>query len=359
MKKNLYILHENGAPRHFESIHYLNERKKYYDKIVELEFSIIRQLGKGILKGKPEFIFRAIRNLLLMVYFIFTKKKKIIIGAAPYDIFVLYLILLKKRHELVYYSSWPYWNKANFPKKVYFKFQFKLWDSFLTNIKVVGVTDKVGNSLRKYSNDITIIPHCINPSIFKPDNTRKKNDKIRIIFVGRLIPEKGIELILNLANKISGSMNNIEWWFVGDGSLKDKVIEASNTNPSVKYFGKVNNQIELAEIYKQCNIVILPSIPNGKWEELFGIVLIEAMACGLVPIASDNIGPKSIIRNNYDGFLVEGVSEGNFEKIIKSIMQNHTKLDEISVQSIAKVKSLYTVEITSEKWSKVLGINEY
>ncbi|MEY8343895.1 glycosyltransferase family 4 protein [Niallia circulans] len=356
MKLNLYILHQYGAPRHFESLYYMNDQNEKFDKIISTEFTFARQLINSIRRKDRELFKRALKNFYYFFFFLFTKNKSIVIGAAPYDIFIVYLSILSKRHKVIYYSSWPYWDKTNYPNKVFFKWQFKLWEKFLNNAKIVGVTNKVKTELEQYSNDITVIPHCINPNVFNSISKLKEKNKVKILYVGRIVEAKGISLILDLirSNSVQG---NVEWLFVGKGEMSDEITSLQKENSSIKFLGQVNTQTELAEIYKKCDILLLPSIPNKKWEELFGIVLIEAMACGVVPISSKCVGPQTIITNGYDGYLFDINNPGKMKEIINSLIKDKAKFISLAKNAECTVKEKYTVEVNSKLWEKVFSTN--
>ncbi|RYL93935.1 glycosyltransferase family 4 protein [Sporolactobacillus sp. THM19-2] len=353
MRKKIYILHQTGAPRHFESLFYMNKKNRKYNDVVQVEFNIIRKLGKGLLTFKLGYIKKAVMNLFYLVNFLFTKNKTIIVGIAPYDIFIIYMLILKKKHKLIYYSSWPYWNLTKYPKRIFFKSQVHMWQVFLKDIKVVAVTDKVKKGLSQYTSNITVIPHCINPSIFNGNTANKINSSLRFLFVGRITESKGINIIIDIIENDRNSKYN-EWWFVGEGNLSNKIRLICDRRKNCKYFGKISEQNKLAQIYKQCDVLLLPSIPQKNWEELFGIVLIEAMACKVVPISSSGVGPSTIIRNQVDGLLLKSVDSISLKKAIISIVSDPKKLEFMQHNAYQRVMSNYSINITSQLWAKVL-----
>ncbi|RUS45286.1 glycosyltransferase family 4 protein [Cohnella sp. AR92] len=353
MKSKLYILHESGAPRHFEALFFLNKNDVHYDEIISSEFSVTKQLIKSFLKQRPRLFFRALRNLRIILYFLFTRDKEIIIGAAPYDWFIYYLCIIKRRHKVIYYSSWPYWDFSKYPKKIFFRSQKKKWEQFLKDIRVVAVTEHVKKGLQQYTRHITVIPHCINEQIFKP-STHKSNESLRILYVGRLVEEKGLNILFNLIGKFKGR-SDIEWWFVGDGPLRNQVESLSSDYSTVRYLGHTSKQNELAVIYNQCHVLVLPSLQSKTWEELFGIVLIEAMACGTVPISTDSIGPKSIIKSAEDGFIISSNDiERMLGKCIESCANDRKLLSNMSMNAVNSVKRKYTISETAKLWKNVL-----
>ncbi|WP_181394752.1 glycosyltransferase family 4 protein [Paenibacillus cellulosilyticus] len=288
-----------------------------------------------------------------MVYLLFSRNKTIIVGAAPYDSFIYYLYLLKKNNEIIYYSSWPYWDYSKYPKKLRYWGQLLLWKKFLANVQVVGVTEKVTQGLSQFTPRSIVIPHCINSEVFTPAEVREKAP-FRIIYVGRLIEEKGIDLILQIMNEWKGD-NRFEWIFVGDGPYRDKIQALADQDANVTYYGQIKDPARLAQLYNQSHLLFLPSQTISIWEELFGIVLIEAMACGVVPLSSNAIGPKTIIDHDKDGYLVAPDDIQSMKNLIAELAADSNKFDEMSRRAQEKVSLRYTISITSQLWWQTLS----
>ena len=126
----------------------------------------------------------------------------------------------------------------------------------------------------------------------KLTESRKKNS---FIYLGRLLPQKGIEEMLRFFEKNKHYTLSI----IGQGKLSSKVSQASQKNSNITYkpfianIGKVINEIGTHEF------MLLNSKKTKKWEELFGLVVIEAMSQGTIPVAADHSGPKEIINNSF------------------------------------------------------------
>ncbi|QKI88677.1 glycosyltransferase family 4 protein [Thiomicrorhabdus xiamenensis] len=108
-----------------------------------------------------------------------------------------------------------------------------------------------------------------------------------LLYVGRVAPEKNIQAFLDL--DIPGTKI-----VVGDGP---QLFELQTTYPQVKFLGKKKG-IALARCYAAADVFVFPSLTDT-----FGVVNIEAMACG-TPVAAFNVtGPKDSVRNGVNGFL--------------------------------------------------------
>ncbi|PLM51431.1 hypothetical protein CWN34_29225, partial [Klebsiella pneumoniae] len=93
---------------------------------------------------------------------------------------------------------------------------------------------------------------------------------------------------------------------------------------NVNFMGHISDKSKLAAIFKEHDVLVLPSKKIDGWEELFGLVIIEAMACGLVVIASNHIGPRGIIDDGKNGFLI---SDGNLTSELVTKIEELSELD--------------------------------
>lgn len=139
-----------------------------------------------------------------------------------------------------------------------------------------------------------------NPLTFCPKVFSKCENK-KIISVGRLEEQKGFDILVDIWNIISKKYPDWILEIYGDGSEKEKLQNKINKLGLEKSFllrGAVKN---IQEKYLESSIYVMSSRYEG-----FGMVLIEAMSCGLPVISFDcPCGPKDIIKNNEDGFIVK------------------------------------------------------
>jgi glycosyltransferase involved in cell wall biosynthesis len=120
-----------------------------------------------------------------------------------------------------------------------------------------------------------------------------------VLFVGRLVEEKGVERLL----KVWAAMpchENLRLFIVGDGPLKEGLEAMAgrlNLRSSVWFLGQ---QAEVAKFYAMADVFTLPSLTEGMSN-----ALLEAMAAGLPTVVSDVGGNKDVVEDRESGFLVE------------------------------------------------------
>jgi len=118
-----------------------------------------------------------------------------------------------------------------------------------------------------------------------------------IAWAGRIVPEKGLDVALAIAKKL-----NLPIKFIGSSSdlnYFEKIKKIASQNQRAEYLGELSGQ-NLVEFYQKAKVILLPI----RWDEPFGLVSIEAMACGAPLIVFDRGAFREIIKDDETGFIV-------------------------------------------------------
>ena len=143
--------------------------------------------------------------------------------------------------------------------------------------------------------------------------------------------------------------------FVGEGELNIELKKFISLRKNCTYYGYLKNP-RLKEVYSSYDVLLLPSIKTGPWEELFGMVLVEAMSCSVVPIATNHSGPKEIIKNNFSGYLFsEDIYVEKTKEILEELNSDKIKLNFFQKNAYTESKKYYAKEIF-KKWNQLLNI---
>jgi len=156
--------------------------------------------------------------------------------------------------------------------------------------------------------------------ILKEDAREKLNlpkYKKIILNVGHLEEYKGQSYLIDAIKEVASKVNDTLCLIVGSGSLRDilqEKIEKSNLQNHIRIMGNTSPE-ELALLMNACDVFVLPSL-----NESFGIVQIEAMACGKPIVATINGGSENIIRSDDYGYLVAPMDSSDLaEKIVSAL----------------------------------------
>jgi glycosyltransferase involved in cell wall biosynthesis len=178
--------------------------------------------------------------------------------------------------------------------------------------------------------------------------TRSKTDQIIIGSVGRLVNWKGIDVLIHAVPEVLEKFSNVKFLIAGEGSAREALetlAKELNLQESVIFLGSIKN---INEIYNSMDIFVHTAIEP----EPFGRVIIEAMANGL-PVISTNIGgPKEIITDGKDGFLLSPGDSSILAKKIIYLIENAEIRNKIAQQAILRVKNEFDIKLATEKLKK-------
>ena len=171
--------------------------------------------------------------------------------------------------------------------------------------KLITVSPELGETLNKQYDCpqglLEFVPNIVNTEFFKlSDEVQKKNDKFIFLTVSLLTYKKRHRILLDAFGKKFSHRANVELWIGGDGeertNLEAQVNDLGIKN-QVKFLGKLTRE-QVRQSMQSCDVFVLPSL-----YETFGVVLIEALACGKPVIATKCGGPECIV-NDINGILV-------------------------------------------------------
>ena len=196
------------------------------------------------------------------------------------------------------------------------------------------------------STTIDVVPLGVDTDVFKPKLTDSKT--IELLFVGRLVRIKQIELAISAVNDLINiyAFDNIKLNIVGPiedyvylQELKD-LVKNAGTEKVVNFTGSKGTR-ELISYYRSASLLLLPSK-----HESFGMVTVEAMSCMTPAIALDSAwGPSEIITHLEDGVLTQ---KDNFTKDLLSIMSQSELIKKMSIKARKTVIEKYSLNATYE-----------
>lgn len=150
-----------------------------------------------------------------------------------------------------------------------------------------------------------VIPNVVDTNLFYPPETppKRPNGKKRLLTVALLTPKKGIPYLLEALAQLRTKRDDFVLDIVGDGPnrCEYKELTCKLGLQDVVCFHGLKTKQEVAEFMRQCDVFILPSL-----FETFGVVIIEALACGKPVIASDIGGPNEIVTEEVGKLVPPG-----------------------------------------------------
>jgi len=222
-----------------------------------------------------------------------------------YKFFSKSKIIVSYHSDIVNYT--PIHSIFNFLRYLFLFPLYTLSNKIIISTKNYAQSSDVIKTFRKKT---VIIPYGVNEDTFK-SSTKKKNNKLTLLYVGRLAEYKGLEYLIQAIKQISEKEKSFVLHIFGYGEFKEKLKSLVRTLNLEKFviFDKISSQYypsekEKIKKYQEADVFILPSISRA---EAFGIVLLEAMASGLPIICTDvsGSGMSFINQNNQTGLVVK------------------------------------------------------
>ncbi len=151
--------------------------------------------------------------------------------------------------------------------------------------------------------EFLLIPNGVDTARFSPIE-REPNPKVKILFIGRLIPRKGFQRVVRALPKLRQLATvPFEIEVVGTGASRvelDSLAEELGVSDLIRYVGLVSYN-ELEKAYQYADMFVLTSLSEGMPS-----VILEAMGCALPVIASDVGGNNEIVHEGVNGYLIKG-----------------------------------------------------
>jgi len=272
----------------------------------------------------------------------------------------LFPVLIKEKYDIVDCQSFPYF--SCFTSKLYamikgstlFITWIEVWNDYwyeyLGKKGFFGkITEKMATKLTKnliaistktrndlgdigVKQEILIAPVGIDmDAIHRIKPAKRSSD---VIFVGRLIKNKNVDILIEAIHLVKEKIPQVKCVIIGDGPERnhlERLVSNLKIQNNVFFKGFVENHNEIISHMKSSKVFVLPSTREG-----FGIVVVEANACGLPAVVINHRmnAAVDIIDDNVNGFISDYSPEDLATKIISGITQK----EYMSIDSIENAR---------------------
>ena len=206
---------------------------------------------------------------------------------------------------------------------------------------------------------VRIVPNGVNPEKFKPleDQGAVKrqfglDDKPCVLFVGSLIPRKGLPFLVEAAKKIVKEQADTKFVIVGEGPLRNQLtsyLENANLSGNFTFLNNIKEDA-LPAVYNCADVFVLPSIQEGQ-----GIVLLEAQASAKPVVAFNVGGVNEAVRNGETGLLVKRGSSDELADALLKLLSNKSLRENMGANGRRFVTGNFTWDICAQRMLAVYG----
>jgi len=178
----------------------------------------------------------------------------------------------------------------------------------------------------------------VDTSVFFPKNIKK--DKFIVICVSNDFVRKGVKYLIEAFNSLK--LDNSELWIVGKNPRKvvERIVKIEKNN----IFIDAVSEFRLPELYNQSSIFCLPTLEDGA-----GMVMLQAMSCGLPVISTKYSIAPDVITEGEEGFIVEPSNTTLISEKIKFFYDNPNKIIEIGSKARTKIENEFTSDSVAKR----------
>jgi len=198
--------------------------------------------------------------------------------------------------------------------------------------------------------DPVVAPMPVATDLFSPDGTR---DRSRLLFVGRLTAQKGVE---HLLRAVAAMKTRTELDVVGDGTNRETLERFAaelGISERIRWLGQLS-QNELPRLYQRATAVIVPSVDEG-----LGLVAVEALLCETPVVAFDSGGLRDVIQHEKTGLLVPPGDHAALAKAIDDLLARNGRGTDLGRAGRLYALSTFAPESAARRYRgiyrKVLG----
>lgn len=351
------ILYLNYIPSPYR-VDFFNELSEQCDLTVVYYNSEISERPNWVYKEdehryKHHFLFEGESNfefsgyLKLMRFLANHNFDFIVVGgyAKPIEIFAIFWLRLKGKPFILNTDGGFY--QGGYFKLLLKRVLIKSASNYLASGSLAAQTLKAyGAESKKITNYhfTSLFKNEINDEITSHEAQRQLRETLDIptggkivLTVGRYIPLKGFELVIEALAQLNDK--NIYLYMLGEGPMRshyEQLITKYNLQNQIFLTGEQSKENVLSYC-KASNVLVLPTLTTDVW----GLVINEAMSCGLPVITSDRVGAAyDMVKDNETGYMV---SAGSSSEIANALNKVFNQNDVLSINAL-KMAKRYTIE---------------
>ena len=192
-----------------------------------------------------------------------------------------------------------------------------------------SLKNAISKNFNTYKSKLNLLPNPVDENLFTLRKIPNINPQFIIVCISLFRPEKRIDLVLESFNNLVHSGIKAKLKLIGDGPLKHEIenqIQKLGISDLVELPGYLSQNRIVEELHNSHLLVLASDI------ETFGMVLIEAQACGLPVVATDCGGPRDIITPE-SGILVKPGSVSELTDAIKKLIKSFEKFDPSGIRN--------------------------
>jgi glycosyltransferase involved in cell wall biosynthesis len=221
--------------------------------------------------------------------------------------------------------------------------------------RIICSSDYVrGEFFKKYLKKSSTVTPAVDTSVFKPLE-HEKPFGATVLFVaglGKAEQHKGLRTLLKAMTLVVARVPEARLTIVGDGDMRAEYARYADElglKGSVRFTGRLSG-VPLVSEYQHAHVLVLPSTTP----ESFGMVLLEAMACGVAVIGSDIGGIPYLIKDGEDGLLLSAPGHRIVAEKILQILTDPALAKRLATKGLVKAQTRFSWDTQAKRYDELL-----
>lgn len=321
------------------------------DEWVELDFG--RESFKDLTRGDLRSVGRRFRSLSTWRSLV-NKHHVFVIGIAPWDWRMLFLERWARSRNVLYFTSWVEWSGDMYPRRTFGQTDMvrRAWRQFIERrvygIGAVSQASAAGLRAKFATGEVPITPlgHAVEDRFLGRIGV-ETSGHIRVGYLGRLEASKGIDRFIELAEAFADDPS-VAFEVAGDGRARSAVVAADEAGV-LTWRGQISRSA-VADWLGGTDYLVMAGRRTQKWEEVYGIAIIEALLSGCSVLAPAHAGPTEI-ADRFGGIsLVEDGPE--FVEHAASLLRRRVRPQ---LNEREQLRSETDIEARKERWASLIS----
>jgi glycosyltransferase involved in cell wall biosynthesis len=190
-----------------------------------------------------------------------------------------------------------------------------------------------------------VAPMPVATDLFSPDGKHRGK---RLLFVGRLNKQKGVEILLHAVSRIPNTSIGLD--VVGDGEDREALVELASAlgiADRVTWHGALP-QPRLADFYRGAAALVVPSVEEG-----LGLVAVEAQLCETPVVAFESGGLPDIVQHDRTGILVHDVDAGALAAALVSLLEREDRGASLGAAARLHALATFAPESVARRYAEI------
>ncbi|MBK7673472.1 MAG: glycosyltransferase family 4 protein [Candidatus Accumulibacter sp.] len=184
--------------------------------------------------------------------------------------------------------------------------------------------------------------YTMNASTDKYDNGSEART---VLFVGQLIPRKGVMGLLQAWNELAAeTRSRSQLHLIGDGPLREQVANYIHDHKldEVRIIGQIPYDM-VRNLLSSADLFVLPTL-----EDLFSLTVVEAMACGCAVVTTPFNGARELVQQGMNGWIVDPIQSGALTTVLERALSEQTNLKEMGTAARHRVENMDNTNVMTQ-----------